>query len=148
MGLAILRFWNIKKTETDGSSKIELTAQHWFVPVANFQSNASSQQSWTICSKEIRLFLWLHEVVRSIEFGDVSVWQMTAKADDAKAGASGIETFLSNWDKNWSKHYGIKREHAPGQLPGYKQQHPQRLMQTRASEPNHSTGCSISSTII
>jgi hypothetical protein len=82
---------------------------------------------WTIYSKEISLFLWLHGVVWSIEFGDVSVWQMTAKADDAKAGASGIETFLWNWDKNWSKHYGIKRERAPGQLPGYKAAAPTKV---------------------
>jgi hypothetical protein len=95
-GLAILRFWNIKKTETDGSSKIEITAQHWFVPVANFQSNASSQQSLTYPTH-----CWLDNMQQGNTFISVIawsgvinwIWRCISVADDSQ----------SRWSKSWSK---------------------------------------------
>jgi hypothetical protein len=96
MGLAILRFWNIKKTETDGSSKIELTATHWFVPVGNFQSNASSQQSLTYPTH-----CWLDNMQQGNTFISVIawsgvinwIWRCISVADDSQ----------SRWCKSWSK---------------------------------------------
>jgi hypothetical protein len=95
-GLAILRFWNIKETETDGPSKIEITAQHWFVPVANLQSNASSQQSLTYPTH-----CWLDNMRQGNMFISVIawsgvinwIWRCISVVDDSQ----------SRWCKSWSK---------------------------------------------